>query len=130
MSYYESYGTRKVSPLGQWLNRYFARTISAVVNSFCAPNSTVVEIGSGNGLIAGELSQTHRYTCYEPSKILADHLRFIGLTVKEQFVPPLTETQESLDAVLAVHVVEHQVDYLHAAELFNSVHRVLKPGGI
>jgi SAM-dependent methyltransferase len=129
MAFYDFYAARKVSPLGAWLNSRLARRIAADVTAAAPEKGVVVEIGCGNGRIAAALGASVAYKGYEPNPTLAEALRRQGRQIENRKVPPLLEQDDSADAVILVHVLEHMRDHDEALKLLSEIRRVLKKGG-
>jgi len=130
MAYSNYYKVRKVSRLGQWLNTYFADFVAKEALRYTKDNDAVVEIGPGEGRVADMLKTVRSYIAYEASPSLASELRKKNIIVRESYVPPLLESDNSQMAVVATHVLEHMPDHVRACGFFSEVQRVLIPGGI
>jgi SAM-dependent methyltransferase len=130
MSYYDSYAQRNVSSIGKYLGRKLACFIESQIDRWCEPGGSVLEIGSGDGRFAQLISTKYKYTGIEPSEALAKRLQESGITVRKTFVPPILEDDQSQNAIIASHILEHMPDHKKAYELCQEIYRICKPGGI
>ena len=95
---------------------------------------TCVEIGCGAGRITKQLSQHfHQVTALDVSQHQLDYARErisepnVSFTLSDGTRLPVGDG--SCDAVFSVHVFQHFESHEDAYEVFNDIHRALKPNG-
>jgi SAM-dependent methyltransferase len=130
MAFSSYYKTRKISGTGRKLNDVFAAAIAAEVKRNSKDGNAVLEVGPGEGNVAGRLIHSRKYSAYEASPVLAAVLREKGIEVREAFAPPFGEKAASQNVVLATHVLEHMAGHAEARLFFTEAERVLVPGGV
>jgi len=121
MAFYDEYANHKISKPGRILNEYFYSMINSIVDSYVAPEGSIVEIGVGQGGLAYTLHEKYTYSGYELNPSLVEYHCNNGLHVCNKAVPPLAEGDATVDAVLAIHVVEHMIHMNAAIELLKEI---------
>lgn len=119
-------------PLHKWSAKRILQAFVRVAN--LTPSETdILEIGAGTGRVAAEALKLgfHSYAGVEPTKSLASFLiKYHDFRVIEESLPNLkTLSDNSFDAVLSVHVLEHASSWGEANLWCREMIRVLKPGG-
>ncbi len=85
---------------------------------------TLLDIGTGNGAIAGYLSESYDVTSLDITDQRTVHEGYRFIQIESERLP---FSNNSFDLVVSNHVIEHVPDAgLHLSEIF----RVLKPGGL
>jgi len=99
-----------------------------------SPNQTkIVEIGAGSGRGGREAHRLgfNDYLGVEPTLALASHCESVhNLKIVKEGLPNLISLKdESFDALIAIHVLEHAPTYETALSWVKEMLRILKPGG-
>ncbi len=130
MAKYTFFATKKTSKLGSFVSSRFNNKISLIINNFISKNSNILEIGPGTGFLAKLLMESgFKYSCIEPQPILAATLRNTGVNVIEKVIPPLDLPINSLDAIIAVNVIEHLENNKQLQDLIQESFKILKSNG-
>lgn len=131
MARYDYYANRKISGVGKYLNKLLAKFIinQIILYTKEMPNPKVLEIGSGNGLVAKMLPDNVEYTGYEPNTELYTRLCSEGFKVVNSKIPPIPENDSQYDIVTAIHVLEHMSNAENFELCLTEIYRILKPGG-
>jgi len=130
MAHYDNFHKKNTSLLGGYTakmaNQFFLKQILQTI-----PNpKKVLEIGPGTGFMAKYFNSDNcEYLAYEPNKLIGDQLKELGVSIKSELVPPIKETDEEFDLVIASHVLEHMNDAKMAFEFIKEISRVLKKDG-
>lgn len=118
-----------VTKSGERRKREFQRNILTYLVPTLAPESRVLEIGSGRGEFALEcIEAQYDYVGVEPSDELYEGLRAQNIQVVNSVVPPIDFPDASFDLVHSMDLVEHFDSYHVVLEFFDECRRVLKPG--
>ena len=132
MAQYDYFATKKKSGFAEWaakVNRNYL--LKLLQNAGLKSGKHVVEIGLGRAEFAQLVqSSGYTYSAYEPAHLLAEHARELGITVYEQFTPPLCEKDETVQALVMSHVLEHFPSLEKVDQLFSEVRRVLDRDGL
>lgn len=93
-------------------------------------NLTIGDIGTGFGIFLEELAKTapgNRLIAIEPSKEMAEMCRAKNLIVIEKLLENIEDSIGYYDVLTSFELFEHLFD---PAAFLNTVHRLLKPGGL
>jgi SAM-dependent methyltransferase len=130
MALYDSYSHRSVTTIGKKLNERLFATVFDIASENCTPGARIVEIGVGAGSVAKRfIKNGYDYSGYEPTVSLYEQLKRQNVPVKNEFIPPLSEDDRTVDCVVMTHVMEHLTSYKEAVAACSEINRVLKPGG-
>jgi|ERR1035441_7807135 hypothetical protein len=119
-SYYGHFVARDRNWLGVLAKRRIAQHI---VNLAELPeHAAIFELGPGDGVIAELVTRSgHSYRALDASAAIAANLRIRGFDVSHGFAPPLPDDLGRVDAVFALHVIEHMRDIATASEFLAAV---------
>jgi SAM-dependent methyltransferase len=107
--------------------KLFAQHTIDNIFTFLEKDSAILEIGPGIGHFADEFNaRNFSYTAVEPSMYHAKFLRDRGYRVIEQITPPIPFEDNSLDFILANHVLEHLPTHVDAVNFLLEIKRTLK----
>ena len=106
---------------------YRAGADARVMNLRRRSTANLLEIGFGNGIVLDRLqSYGWRVEGVEPDPIAVENARKKGLNVRLGNLIDQNYQDESFDAIVSSHVIEHVPDPL---KLLIECHRILRPGG-
>jgi SAM-dependent methyltransferase len=129
--FYRTFSEKKLTTQGAARRGRIEQWRFGLLARFAAPPGALLEIGPGQGAIAGlARSAGWRYSAVEPSPFLCEQLRRSGFDIIEQFVPPIPAPDESQDVIYADQVLEHMSGIDAARALVEEARRALKPRGI
>lgn len=115
-----------------WISKRVLKEFSRVAN-FDPSDVNLLEIGTGTGrtAIQAEALGFKSYRGVEPTKSLADFSRTtLKLEIIEESLPNIFSVADnSVDAIVTLHVLEHASTYKEAWSWCEELGRMLKPGG-
>ena len=131
MGQYDFFNQKKISAFGRFGHKVFhEKVMNFLTKEGSLADQNILEVGTGQGEVAHKiLEQSGNYKGYEPAKSIYEKLVSNGLNVRNEFVPPLFEDDNSIDQVLLIHVIEHMKNLDQAQDLVIEIKRVLKQGG-
>jgi len=99
------------------------------VNALAPKRGRLLEIGSYCGIFLDRIRASGwQVTGLEPDRGVADYSRAkYGLEIVDGVLPQLSLADQSFEAVVMLHVIEHMPD---PAENLREIHRLLKLGGV
>jgi SAM-dependent methyltransferase len=100
-----------------------------VIDELVPSRGKLLEIGSYCGIFLNRIrADGWETTGLEPDRAAADYARAkYGLNIINGILPNPALADQSFDAVVLLHVIEHMPD---PSENIRDIHRVLKPGGV
>ncbi len=134
MAFYDSYNnlSDRITPMGRVLvGARVDSMLKAVKKHLDLKNADVLEVGPGKGYISRVLRKNGANVhLIEPGSALKEKLAAEGFeNIKDYFVPPIQEDDESMDLIVMDNVFEHLHYHEKATEMLEEAHRVLRPGG-
>ena len=116
-SYFDSFHTAKYqsrNPLQRLLIRRFMGQLSALFDA-TQPSSSVLEIGCGEGFVAGQLSERHAGDSYVGVDLNADDVerlraKFPRIEAHQGNIYDLSFLDREFDVVVCAEVLEHLDD--------------------
>lgn len=130
---YNYYAEDSVTPVGEWMVRNARRRQLDLIRPFlCGSDSALLEIGPGFGQLTELFLEVgyHNYTVVEPNDLLRKRLEERGVRTKDYTIPLLQEYDNSYDAIIMFHVLEHLGGVAEAGAFVSEAARVLLPGGL
>jgi 2-polyprenyl-3-methyl-5-hydroxy-6-metoxy-1,4-benzoquinol methylase len=97
------------------------------VRSLVPDGSTVLDCGSGIGLLLADLADAYEAIGLEIAEPYVDFCREQGLDVEQGWLEDIPWSADRFDAVVCADVLEHVLDPQAVA---NEIRRVVKPGGV
>ncbi len=118
----------KKVPQGESHNKSrFEKIFSKIIKDVGASSHRILDVGAGDGVLAGELKKNNTVVCMELNKSRVKRLKERGHKVIEQDIEEKWRTKDgSFDVVIMTEVLEHCFATVH---ILNESYRVLKRGG-
>lgn len=128
-SYFDSFHTAKYqakNPLQRFLIRRFMEKLTVLFDA-TQPSESVLEIGCGEGFVAGQLSERHTGDCYVGVDLNADDIanlkaKFPAVEAHQGSIYDLSFLGREFDVVVCAEVLEHLDDPGAALEQILALH--------